>query len=80
MNAFDVGTSLLIFIYLLIDFNYFGNLFCISYLFLWQLLAQIVVCVTLQNLEKQWKTTLEKYYCIVAHVLDPFRHADKKIR
>ncbi len=71
MNPFGVGNSLLIFIYLLIDFNSFCNLFYISYLFLWQLLAQIVVCVTLQNLENQWKTTLEKYYCIIAHGLDP---------
>ncbi len=70
MIPFGLATSLLMFIYLLIDFNYVCNLFCISYLFLWQLLAQML-CVTLQNLEKQWKRILEKYYCIVAHVLDP---------
>lgn len=44
MIPFGLATSLLMFIYLLIDFNYVCNLFCISYLFLWQLLAQIVVC------------------------------------
>jgi len=44
MNPFGVRTSLWIFIYLLIDFNYFAIYFVSVYLSLWQLLAQIVVC------------------------------------
>jgi hypothetical protein len=84
MNPFGVHTSLLIFIYLLIDFNYFCNLFCISYLFLWQLSAQIVVCDITEfgkkNSGKQhWRSIIALLHLFWIHK-SRFRHADKTIR